>query len=431
MRELGFYYLIRFLTFPFRWMPLFSIRLFGKIVGYLGFYCLSTYRKRALSNLALATKLQLNPKQILRTAKESFQNLAITCLEYPKLASIQDLSSFVQCENPEVANALYAKGQGIIFFCAHQANWEVLFLDGTYRMKGIAIGKSIKNKRLYQWILSIRERYGGRIIEPYHAMREGFKALKRGKFLGIVGDQGMPSSHYSYPFLGRTAWTSTAPALLAYRTQSPLIFAETRRTSNGYKIRYADPIWPNVEKPIETEIPRIMNEALSLLEKSIQTLPGQWLWQHNRWKQQTPHNISRRFRHDCLAVILPADPLLFTNIAPHLSIFREIYPTEFISLLIPDEHHSKKIPFDPTEIIYYRGAPLKDFRFKLVFNFTNNPKIASHFLKQSAFEVLNLKDLERLASPHLLAHEKGNFSAIVKRALYRSKAKIISKIDEP
>ena len=139
-----------------------------------------------MSNLALASSLQLDDKQILEIAKQSFENLAINCLEFPRLEVEKNLASIIHCENPEVASQLYAKGHGIIFFCAHQANWEVLFLDGTTRMKGVAIGKSIKNKRLYQWIVSIRERNGGKIIAPHNAVREGFRALKKGAFLGIV-----------------------------------------------------------------------------------------------------------------------------------------------------------------------------------------------------------------------------------------------------
>jgi len=405
--------------FPFRWLPYSWIRGIGRAVGILGFYSLKNYRKRTLSNLALASSLQLNEEQIIRVAKESFQNLAINCLEYPRLAADRNLSSFIHCENPEVANALAAKGQGIIFFCAHQSNWEVLFLDGTSRMKGVAIGKSIKNKRLYKWIVSIRERNGGKIIAPHNAIREGLRGLKKGAFLGIVGDQGMPSSGYAYPFLGRKAWTSTAPALLAYRTNSPVIFAETRRVPSGYKIHYSEPIWPNLTKPMEEEIPRIMDEALHLLEESVKRSPGEWLWQHNRWKQQTPHNITKRFRHDCLCIIMPQDKAEYTKIAPHLSALREIYPTEFISVLMPEEMRKLPIPLERAECLYYRKPSemlLSDYRFKLVFNFTNNSRVSPHYLQRSAFEVLTLADLNKLASS-----ENEPLSTMFKRALYRPK----------
>ena len=417
-REHLHYILIRTLTYPFSWMSYTAIRRIGKWIGSIGFYFMREYRKRALSNLALATDLSLDKKELIRIAKKSFQNLAINCLEYPRLAREKDLSRAIVCENPEVADELYKKGQGIIFFCGHQSNWEILFLDGTARMKGIAIGKSIKNKRLYSWIVSIREKNGGKIIAPRNAVREGLRALKKGVFMGIVGDQGMPDSGYSFPFLGRRAWTSTAPALLAYKTNSPIIFAATRRVKGGYRIRYSDPIWPELAQPAETEVIRMMNQALTLLQESIRHSPGEWLWQHNRWKQQTPQNLYKRFRYDCLCVILPPDP---KEILPHLATLKSIYPTDFLFLLAPASLRS--IPLiDADETIYYTRLEetlLDDFRFKLIFNFTDYEPIHRHYEKLSAFEVLTLNLLKELARPHLPLHLKDDLSEIFKRALCR------------
>lgn len=415
------YYLIRAVTFPFSFMPYSWIHQIGKWIGKLAFYTMREYRKRALSNLALAKDLSLNRKDLIKIAKRSFQNLAINCLEYPKLAREKDLSRVITCENPEIANRLYEKKQGIIFFCGHQSNWEVLFLDGTTRMRGIAIGKSIKNKRLYNWIVSIREKNGGTIISPRNAIKEGLRALKKGVFIGIVGDQGMPDSGYSFPFLGRKAWTSTAPALLAYRTNSPIIFAATKRVKRGYKIRYSDPIWPNLDKPAEEEVVRMMDKALTLLQESIKHSPGEWLWQHNRWKQQTPQILYKRFRQDCIAIILPSEKEAFERISSHLSTFKEIYPRDFIFLIAPLQFKGAPL-IEADEILYYSRPEemlVHDYRFKLIFNFASYPPIQPHYEKLSAFEVLDEEALLSLAAPHLPPHFQDNLSEIVKRALCR------------
>lgn len=382
---------------------------------------MSEYRKRTLSNLSLAKDLALTPKEIIRIAKQSFQNLAINCLEYPKLAHEKDFSRVIHCKNPEVANALYQKGQGIIFFCGHQSNWEVLFLDGTTRMRGMAIGKSIKNKYLYQWITSIREKNGGTIISPKNAVREGLRALRKGIFMGIVGDQAMPDSGYAFPFFGRRAWTSTAPALLAYKTQCPIIFAATKRVRSGYQIHYSDPIWPELGKPAEQEIVRMMNELLTLLQNSIKESPGQWLWQHNRWKQQTPRILYKRFRQDCICIILPEDPVLFQELSEHLPTLKTIYPLAFISLLVPAIYRSVPL-IESDEIIYYehpKETLLKDYRFKLVFNFHPYKPISTHYRKLSAFEVIDAETLKELAAPNLPNNITSNWSEIFKRALCR------------
>lgn len=417
-KERFYYYLIRSATFPVSFLPYSAIQRLGRWLGSIAFYFMREYRKRALSNLSLANDLSLSEKELVRIAKKSFQNLAINCLEYPRLARETDFSRPIQCENPEVAEEIYKKGKGIIFFCGHQSNWEVLFLDGTTRMQGIAIGKSIKNKRLYNWIVSIREKNGGKIIAPRNAVREGLRALKKGIFMGIVGDQGMPDSGYSFPFLGRRAWTSTAPALLAYKTQSPIIFAATRRVKGGYRIRYSDPIWPDLSQPADTEVVRMMNEALTLLQESIKRSPGEWLWQHNRWKQQTPQILYKRFRQDCICIILPPDP---AEILPHLPTLKSIYSVDFLFLVAPASLRSHPL-IEADEVIYYshlRETLLNDHRFKLIFNFTDYRPIHSHYEKLSAFEVLDIKALKGLAAPHLPPHMKDDLSEIFKRALCR------------
>lgn len=415
-----YYYLsfaiIRILTFPIRWMSYSRIHKFGRGLGTLAYYLMPKFRKRALSNLSLAKDLDLNESQILKYAKESFQNLMITCLEYPKLAMEKDLNQIAYCENPETADRIMKDGKSIIFFCGHQANWEILFLEGTHRMPGVAIGRPIKNEVLYKWILSIRQKFGGKIITPQNAIREGLRALKKGCFLGIVGDQGMPNSGYSSFFLGSPAWTSPVPAILSYRTGNPIIVATTLRKSDKYYIHYSDPIWPDLQKTQEQEIDRIMKQALHCLEKSIIETPGQWLWQHNRWKQQTPERLKPSFRHESLCIILPEKKSQFEKIVPHLSTFREIYPSEFITLMVPKAFKNSPLIPDAERITYENEKEIliRDFRFKLIFNFTDHSEIQSHFSKLSAFNIVNLSDLKKIAK------SKGNLSEILKTALYNA-----------
>jgi Kdo2-lipid IVA lauroyltransferase/acyltransferase len=415
-KEKFVFYIIRIITAIFRFIPLRCIHLIGNFLGFFLFYSLKKFRKRAFSNLALAKDLAFNNKQIRKNALKAFQNLTINCLEYPKFYYLKNFERYIFCENPEKAYQLYQQKQGIIFFCAHQSNWEVLFLDGNLKMKGIAIGKPIKNKLLYNWILKIREKTGGKIIEPKNALKYGLKSLKKGLFLGIVGDQGMPESNYIYPFLGRNAKTSTAPALLAYKTSSPIIVALTKRKKGKYFINYSDPIWPDLSKPIDIEIKRMMDKSLYLIENSIKKSPSEWLWQHNRWKMQTPNNVYRKFRHDSIAIIIDKD--FNENIYP-LTVFREIYPHDLIFLISPFNMNLKNKNIF-SEICYFEKPQdmfLKDYRFKFIFNFTNNQKLKKHYLKFSAFNVLNIQDIYKYAKPHISSNML--FEDILKRALCR------------
>lgn len=400
------YYLIRLLTAPFAFLPYSAIHKIGRFFGSIAYHTYPKFRKRAHSNLALACDLSLNSKQIRKIAKQAMQNLMITCLEYPRLAREKELDKIVFCDNPEEAAAFIAKGQGVVFFCGHQANWELLFLEGTRRMPGVAIGRPIKNQFLYKWVLSIRERYGGKIVSPKNAIKEGLRALKKGAFLGIVGDQGMPDSGFSSSFLGREAWTSPMPALLAVRTQSPLFVAITIREEKRYRIHYSPPLLPDPSKPADEEVLRLMGAALAFFEESIKAHPGQWLWQHNRWKQQSLDVINRPYRHDAIAIVLPKNK---PHLGCQIEAFRTIYPREFIAVFMPEPHTIPTIETLPLSQVFE-----EDLRFKLIFNFTEDRAIDRHFKKLSAFETVSLDRLKKESG----VKDENNLALILKGAIH-------------
>lgn len=395
-----------------RWLPYAAIHRLGGFLGTCAYYLIPKFRKRSLSNLALASSLELSEQQIRSFAKASLQNLMITCLEYAKFDSEQRIDRVATCVNPQQADKLMKENKPVIFFCGHQSNWEILFLEGTSRMPGVAIGRPVKNTYLYHWILKVRQKFGGKMIAPQNAIREGLRGLKKGCFLGIVGDQGMPDSGYSSLFFGRRAWTSPIAAILSHRTGSPIIVATTTRKEGKYFIHYSDPIFPNPDAPADSEIDRLMKASLFELEKTIGEKPGQWLWSHNRWKQQTPDKLKSSFRHESILIILNKDGDIVSNI----SAFREIYPYEFITILAPK---GIKVELEGAEILSYstdEDLLMRDYRFKLVFNFTESKKIELHYKKLAAFKVISLDEIQTLA------RIKAPFPETLKRALLKTYA---------
>lgn len=388
------YLAIRAALYPFSCLSYKALGTLGQKMGILLYYLIPKYRKRTLSNLSLASDLIFQEKELHKLAKESLGHLMTTCLEYGKLSSEKTITHLVSCENPSAAEKILKEGHGIIFLCGHQANWELFFLEGSSRMSGVAIGQPIKNTPLYNWILSIREKFGGKIILPKQAVKEGLRTLKKGMFLGIVGDQGMPESGVRSPFLGRPAFTSPLPAVLSYRTESPIITATMTRKAGKYTIHYSDPLWPNLKEPAEKEIPRLLKEALLPLEESIKANPSEWLWQHNRWKQQLLGKVKKIYRQDSIAVILPKNRELWEKFSLDLPIFREIYPTELLCFFTP-------FPIDQNlqaeEYLYkeYSDVKIRDYRFKLVFNLTEDRSLSKHFLHLSAMKAPQIQDLQK------------------------------------
>ncbi len=227
----SFGFLISLLSYP-------MIHFLGRKLGRLLFHLHRSFRKKTLCNLAIAFGDSLSEKERVELGKKSFENLTITCLEFFRLKrSKNNLSEIVELEKREEILALMEKGQGVVFLTGHQANWEIPFLALTEKFPGIAIGRPVPNPWIYRWILSIREMFGGKIVMPRNAIRQGMKSLKEGKFIGIVGDQAFPESPYSYPLFGTRAWTTTTPALLAYKMNCPLVVGLTNRINGKYAVK--------------------------------------------------------------------------------------------------------------------------------------------------------------------------------------------------
>lgn len=363
------------------------IQKLGYLLGSLLYYGFAKYRKRVLSNLSLAKDLNLNEKDLKKTAIASLRSLATAFLEFPKFYHEKEIQNIAYCKNPEVAKKFIDQGQGVIFFCAHQANWELFFLEGCSRMPGVAIGRKQNDQTFYDFVLKVRTRFGGKIIEPKNAMKEGVKALKEGKFLGIVGDQGMPESAFQSNFLGAIAHSTTAPALLSFKTQSPMIVAMMTRKEGRYEITYSEPLIPDYTKPLKEEVHRLTIASLNLLEESIKKNPSEWLWIHNRFKLETAQNVFYPFRHDTILIAVNSMKKIRQDLIKTLYPKASIY---YYSLDLTDLEN------ETIKVINSNLSLPKDYRFKFVINLTEMKKISLHFKKLAAIKVLNCSNLDQI-----------------------------------
>lgn len=385
------------------------IHRFGRFAGLIVYHLHRSFRKKTMSNLSIAFGKSKTEEERKQIAKESFQNLTITCLEFFRLKKSKGkLEEIVTTCGGEKVLELMGKGQGMIFLTGHQANWEIPFLAISDKYPGIAIGRPINNRWLYDWVLSVREMNGGKIVMPKNAIRMGLRVLKEGQFIGIVGDQAFPESTYSYPLFQTRAWTTSAPALLAYKTGSPIVVGITKRENNHYYISGSPPIWPNQNNPMKEEVVRMMDLAMGYLEKSIEQTPSQWLWQHDRWKQQGVDHVKRKYRYGFIAIIFPREAQEYLELLP---LFRAIYPRSFLSFFVP-----KGISFslEGCEVYTYEDEKdlfVRDWRYQLVLDFYNSKSLRRHFLRLGAFHALSLKEMQKIAK------DRSSLSQTVKKAL--------------
>ena len=347
------------------------------------FWLIPKYRKRALSNLALAKDLKLNNESIVKIAKKSLFHLLVTMLEYGKLYAIKKIDSFCHCINPNKAQELLDNKKGVIFFCGHQSNWELLFLDATSRSSGVCIGKPINNKKLYDFILKIRQKFNGKVIIPKDAYRGCMKALKQGNLVGVVGDQGLADSSFFYNCLGRVAHMTTLPALLSLRSGCPIFVATIVRNKGQYKITYTGPLEVDGEDPNAVE--KLTLKSLEILDKKIKEHPEQYMWQHNRWKINYKHSIPKKYRHDAIAVIIGKCSELMLK---ELNYLKEFYKGAYFIIFTSEKN---PILDSFNEVIFYKKNEecfIKHYGPKLMFDMVGIKGIKRHFEKLALFEYI-------------------------------------------
>ena len=143
-RRYYLYYLGRCLAFLFYAMP-FSVGL--SIVGFFGdiaFLILGAYRRVAIDNLTAAFGKEKSDVEIRAIARGVFRNvarIAVELVNFPKINS-SNIDSIVRIDHPEIIEAAYKAGRGIIVLTAHFGNWELLAM--TLRVKGypgVAVGR--------------------------------------------------------------------------------------------------------------------------------------------------------------------------------------------------------------------------------------------------------------------------------------------------
>ncbi len=264
---------------------------FGEVLGGLLYRIWKSRRLIAIDNLTkssafLGLSADSPPEKII---EESFRNLGRFFMEVVKIyygrgSRIVGETAVNGIDNFEKAKA---KGKGVIFITGHCGNWELLAI--TWSSKGVpfsVVARPLNNPYLNGVLERARARFGNAVIYKRGALRQVLSTLKGGGCVGILMDQSvLPEEGYVISFLGRGAWTTKAPALIARKTGAPVLPAFIRRTGNGNEIT----IYPEVELSANDDREDALKDDTqrlsSFIEDYIRENPSQWLWLHRRWKR--------------------------------------------------------------------------------------------------------------------------------------------------
>ncbi|SFV97383.1 lipid A biosynthesis lauroyl acyltransferase [Chlamydia abortus] len=411
------YYLGITLIGIFKRIPHSWLHRLGKALGTLVFYTISDYKKTALTNLALAFP-DKSFKERQSIAKHSIQHVMITVLELLAveglIGHLNDLISIATAEarprgfsSDEVLTqkelqdtfSKLNENKGVILFCGHQANWELPFLYITRDYPGLAFAKPIKNARLNKKIFSLREIFKGKIVAPKQGINSALHALQQGHVIGIVGDQALLISSYTYPLFGHEAFTTTSPALLAYKTGKPVIAVSICRNTNGYTIVPSKKLYADKSLPIKDATTSLMNKLMGFLEKGIAHQPQQWMWMHKRWKRKLSPGLKKKYAYSHILVIVNSRDLEYFE--QFLSDLARLYSGAALTLALYNPTKEKifatNLPqYTIQEFSYLETLYTLPNSFPAVFDLAKLPVcLHKHFKKTGSVVLYTRKALEK------------------------------------
>jgi KDO2-lipid IV(A) lauroyltransferase len=143
----------------------------------------------------------------------------------------------------------------------------------------------IKPEKLYQYILSMRRRGGMRLIAEDGALRELFRALRRGEAIALAADRDVTESGRVIPFFGAPAKLPDGYALLALKFGCPVLPSFIiRAPGDRFEIHIAEPMLFQGRADQPSDVQAVMASVVGVTEKYIERYIDQWVYFHYVWE---------------------------------------------------------------------------------------------------------------------------------------------------
>ena len=205
--------------------------------------------------------------------------------------SEEEILARTEVEGLEEIQEAVALGRGAILVTGHFGNWEIGGAGLTLR--GIPLDIIVQRQRNPLFDVDLnrnRTRLGLGLIMRRDAPKETLRALRKGRVVGIAGDQNLRRGSVFVDFFGKKAATARGSALFALRSGAPIFHAVSRRL-DGSPARYRWSIEPVDFTPtgdMEKDVFLLTQAHTKHLEREIERTPDQYFWQHRRWKTRPP-----------------------------------------------------------------------------------------------------------------------------------------------
>ncbi|MFV2054848.1 MAG: LpxL/LpxP family Kdo(2)-lipid IV(A) lauroyl/palmitoleoyl acyltransferase [Thiohalomonadales bacterium] len=259
----------------------------GRALGQLSYWFMHRRCEIASTNIKLCFP-ELSQRQRSDLVRESFHSVGISLFETAMSwwASDEKLAALCHIEGLENLRDAERQQRGILLLSGHFTSTEISGrLLSSYTQLAFMY-KPNRNRVLNTVITNAREnRYGSAISQD--DLRGFIRALKNKLTCWYAPDQDLGISRGVFaPFFGIPAATITAPSRFAKIANALVVpYSVSRRRDNkGYDLKIL-PALKNFPSNDPVADATLVNK---IIENQIRESPGQYLWQHRRFKTRPP-----------------------------------------------------------------------------------------------------------------------------------------------
>lgn len=187
-------------------------------------------------------------------------------------------------EHFEAARAL---DKGLVFLTGHCSNWELgaLAFGKLFQVPVSVVARRQNNPYLNRMVERMRMSYENRIIYKDNALRNMLSVIRKKGVIGLLVDQAvLPEEGCLISFLGRPAWASRVPVVLARKTGVPVLPVFMHREGDRYVIDI-QPMLVFSDVADDEAVQADVQRYSSVIERAIIRHPADWYWVHRRWKR--------------------------------------------------------------------------------------------------------------------------------------------------
>ena len=268
-------------------LPLAFVNKLGSTAGFIAYYVVPLRRSVALTNLrtAFPEKSERERKRICRNA---YRNFGMTFLEYLCLSTLsaEKIKKMVSFDPPDALHNALAKDKGVIVVTGHFSSFELLGV--AIANSGIpfdVVVKAMKNPKIEGILDRFRSRTNLGVIKVKDGFARIVQSVAQKRVVGLVADQDAGINGVFVRFLGVESSTPAGAAVLAMRTQAPMVAPFIiRKEPAKYCAKVESVSYENLPENRDDRIREITHRYSSILEMYIRQYPEQYFWMHKRWK---------------------------------------------------------------------------------------------------------------------------------------------------